>query len=56
MKIYMTVCVDNTVMLMTSVGQVIGMFSCYDEAVTECAQWIEDNSYYNDENEIYLLQ
>lgn len=55
-KFYISECVDNTVMLLTDVGQVIAMFSSYAEAVNECAQWVDENSHINDESEFYLLQ
>ena len=56
MKFYITECTDNTAMLMSDIGQVIAMFSSYDEAVQECAGWIEENDYVNDYSEFYFEQ
>jgi len=56
MKFYISECADNTAMLMSDVGQVIAMFSSYDEAVQECADWLEKNSCFNDHSEFYFEQ
>lgn len=56
MKFYLTECTDNTAMLMSDIGQVIAMFSSYEEAVNECADWLEENSHANDHSEFYLEQ
>ena len=56
MKFYLTECPDNTAMLMSDVGQVIAMFSSYDEAVDECANWLEENAHPNDHTEFYFAQ
>ena len=56
MKFYITECSDDTAMLMSDVGQVVAMFSSYDEAVTECANWVEENSYANDDSEFFFEQ
>ena len=54
MKLYITECTDSTALLRTDIGKVIATFSSVDEAVEECANWLEDNNYYADFTECYL--
>lgn len=54
MNLYLSECFDNTVMLMSDNGQVVAMFDSLNEAFEECAQWIEANTYYADNSEVFI--
>jgi hypothetical protein len=54
MNLYISECFDATAMLMSESGQVVAMFNSIEEAMEECAEWIEVNAYYADHSEIYV--
>lgn len=54
MKLYISECFDETAMLMSDSGQVVAMFDSLEEALEECADWIEVNAYYADHSEIFV--
>ena len=54
MNLYLSECIDSTAMLMADNGQVVAMFESMTEALEECAEWIEHNSRYADECEVYV--
>lgn len=47
---------DNTVLLMSDVGQTLATFSSMDDAVESCSSWLEADSQYGDYSECFLLE
>jgi hypothetical protein len=55
MNFYIKERTDNTVLLLSEVGQTVATFSSIEDAVESCSSWLEANSQYGDYNECFVL-
>ena len=54
MDLYIKEMSDNTALLMTDMGNVLATFSCIDDAVQECSNWLQSNDCISDHMECYF--
>lgn len=47
---------DNTVLLLSEIGQTVTTFSCMEDAVESCSSWIEEDSQHGDYSECFVLE
>jgi hypothetical protein len=55
MIFYIKECADNTVLLLSEVGQTVAAFSSMEDAVETCTHWLEADSQYGDYSECFVL-
>ncbi|MDT8404348.1 hypothetical protein [Sulfuriflexus sp.] len=46
---------DNTVLLLSDIGQTIATFNSLEDAVDSCSDWLEHESQYGDYSECFVL-
>ena len=54
MNLYIKEMTDNSALLMTDLGNVIATFGSVDDAVQECADWMQSNDFTSEYIECYF--
>lgn len=55
MNFYIKERTDNTVLLLSEIGQTVATFSSMEDAVESCSNWLEADSQYGDYSECFVL-
>lgn len=46
---------DDTVLLLSEIGQTVAMFNNMEDAVESCTSWLEEDGQYGDYSECFIL-
>lgn len=55
MTFYIKERTDNTVLLLSEVGQTVATFCSMEDAVESCCDWLEADSQYGDYSECFVV-